>query len=86
MERTLIPIGVASISLICEIPSARISRIGKERFCTVFTLCPYVIADHRNTAGSQTDSDRNCNLEEFHNNAEHSQRNLRIFRLPENGI
>ena len=67
-------------SLVCN------QKIGKERFGAVFMPCANVIADHGNTAGSQTDRDRNRNLKEFHYNAEYRQRNLRIFRLTENGV
>ena len=64
----------------------RQQQLRKQRPGAVGFLCANVIPRNRNTASRHADGDGNRNLEKLHDDAEDGKRNLRILRLPENGV
>ena len=49
-------------------------------------LGPHIIPDNGNASGGHADNNRDHDLEEFHDNANHGHRNLRVAHLAENSI
>ena len=59
---------------------------GKQTFCPILAPGTNIVTDHGDAASRKADRNRDGDLEKLHDDAQHRQRDLRIFRLPEHRV